>query len=658
MAVMLTTALKSALHRIEITPPQPMNPFIKPFLWLGFLLSGASLAVQLDPIAPPLKADMVPLTPGLTSGADPIVIDRLAAIQLGKALFWDMNVGSDDVACASCHHHAGADNPIRQIPETAATGSVGTYPARFEHDQCIPLAGQRQRTRRNAPSVINAAYNDRNFWDGRANNLYNGQTAYGTRDPSAGIYQREGERIVHTRLRLENAALASQAMEPPVNAREMSCQGRTFTDIARKLLPRRPLERQAVHPEDSVLATIRHPSGLGLEPVYAELIRRSFAPRYWNDADMSPRPSGLPLLERNFAFFFGLAIQVYESTLIADDTRFDAPRDADGYPEGYTVAEKHGLDVFNRAECDFCHRGPAFTAASHASLWSDAGSRKRVERRVLRVDKTSRTTYTPLSDVGYANIGVAPDALDAGLGSHDPYGHPYSFAAQYLTHLAHPARFMIDPVMIQARDFSLNFRLGFKPDELSADAEKIPLPRVVQKELARPGQGRLPLAVQGAFKIPGLRNVALTGPYFHNGSLTRLEDVIDFYDRGGNVRNPAHFATFVFPQHFSPEDKADLLAFLKTLTDERVRWERAPFDHPALRVAKGVVRVPGQPPRDIWRDIPATGKNGRDSTQEPLFTPITAPFSESYPSLLRHITHISHNLVAQTTKIQSRPVSP
>ena len=45
----------------------------------------------------------------LTDGPDPIVVDEAKAIALGKALFWDVNVGSDGMACASCHFHAGAD---------------------------------------------------------------------------------------------------------------------------------------------------------------------------------------------------------------------------------------------------------------------------------------------------------------------------------------------------------------------------------------------------------------------------------------------------------------------------------------------------------------------------------------------------------------------
>ncbi len=42
--------------------------------------------------------------------------------------------------------------------------------------------------------------------------------------------------------------------------------------------------------------------------------------------------------------------------------------------------------------------------------------------------------------------------------------------------------------------------------------------------------------MKGAFKTPGLRDVALTGPYMHDGSYTTLEEVIEHYDRGGDEK--------------------------------------------------------------------------------------------------------------------------
>ena len=56
-----------------------------------------------------LKGILPPATPGLLDGKTPIVVNKIAAIQLGKALFWDSNIGDNGMACASCHFHAGAD---------------------------------------------------------------------------------------------------------------------------------------------------------------------------------------------------------------------------------------------------------------------------------------------------------------------------------------------------------------------------------------------------------------------------------------------------------------------------------------------------------------------------------------------------------------------
>ena len=71
---------------------------------------------------------------------------------------------------------------------------------------------------------------------------------------------------------------------------------------------------------------------------------------------------------------------------------------------------------------------------------------------------------------------------------------------------------------------------------------------------------------EGKFKVPTLRNVALTGPYMHDGSLTTLRDVIDFYSRGGQ-RHPNTDPT-IRPLNLSGQEKEDLLAFLGSLTDQ------------------------------------------------------------------------------------------
>lgn len=84
-----------------------------------------------------------------------------------------------------------------------------------------------------------------------------------------------------------------------------------------------------------------------------------------------------------------------------------------------------------------------------------------------------------------------------------------------------------------------------------------------------PDPGRMLLTQRtidgGKFKIPTLRNIALTAPYMHNGSLATLDDVIEHYDRGGE--GSPNTDVNIRPLKLSAEDKADLRAFLESLTD-------------------------------------------------------------------------------------------
>lgn len=66
------------------------------------------------------------------------------------------------------------------------------------------------------------------------------------------------------------------------------------------------------------------------------------------------------------------------------------------------------------------------------------------------------------------------------------------------------------------------------------------------------------------FQTPGLRNVALTAPYMHDGSLATLEDVVEFYDGGGVPHDELDPA--LRPLALSAEQKRDLVAFLRALT--------------------------------------------------------------------------------------------
>jgi len=73
------------------------------------------------------------------------------------------------------------------------------------------------------------------------------------------------------------------------------------------------------------------------------------------------------------------------------------------------------------------------------------------------------------------------------------------------------------------------------------------------------------LSDMGKFRVPTLRNVALTAPYMHDGSLSSLQDVLDHYMRGGH-KNQGQDPR-IRPFALSDEERADMVAFLDSLTD-------------------------------------------------------------------------------------------
>jgi cytochrome c peroxidase len=78
-------------------------------------------------------------------------------------------------------------------------------------------------------------------------------------------------------------------------------------------------------------------------------------------------------------------------------------------------------------------------------------------------------------------------------------------------------------------------------------------------------------ADKGAFRTPTLREIALTAPYFHDGSATTLAEIVEVYDRGG-TRNP-HLDAKIKPLRLSKQEQKDLVEFLQTLTGEPLKVE-------------------------------------------------------------------------------------
>lgn len=114
-----------------------------------------------------------------------------------------------------------------------------------------------------------------------------------------------------------------------------------------------------------------------------------------------------------------------------------------------------------------------------------------------------------------------------------------------------------------------NIGVGFKqlkpffPDLLTLQKEDSSLTLLQKSELGHfnvTGQ----VADMGKFKTPTLRNIALTAPYMHDGSLKTLREVVDYYDKGGEKNrflDPA-----IFPLKLTEQEKNDLVAFMKKLT--------------------------------------------------------------------------------------------
>jgi cytochrome c peroxidase len=592
-------------------------------VWYLALQRGDGASEAAAPVDAPraiVPLDTVPVPRPQNLGQ--FIKDKTAGVALGKALFWDMQVGSDGVtSCASCHFNAGADSrsknqlnprigpfvnhkpnaqltaddfPFHRLADPAdrnstvlsdtdeVSGSAGVLPSTFEGvvpgspvdqmtssgaDPVFNVSGVnvRRATGRNAPSVINAVFNFRNFWDGRAQNEFNGVDPFGERDRAARVAQSNqgkpgfvsltadcavvnGIPQVRGPLCLNNASLASQAVGPPTNDVEMSADGRTikdigkkvapFRDVGRKLHALRPLGRQLVSPADSVLGPYARPTKPGLGVSYPSLIKAAFQPRWWNSNEIVridpatgpifvPRPrrplasNEYPLTEYNFALFFGLAIQMYESTLVSGKAPID--RFAGGDTSALTPQQQEGLALFQgKAGCASCHGGPEFTNASVENVVDQP-----LENMVMGDGGVA--TY----DNGFYNIGVRPTPSDLGVGGNDPFGNP----------------------------LSMTLRTG--------------------------ATGRV--AVDGSFKAPDLRNVALTPPYFHNGGQLTLDQVVDFYNRGGDFhdRNLDTLDPDIQTLGLTSDEKSALVAFLKALTDPRVESQSAPFDHPELFVPNG-----------------------------------------------------------------------
>ncbi|HZX97161.1 MAG TPA: cytochrome c peroxidase [Myxococcales bacterium] len=715
------------------------------------LISQLSCAPSFNKFIGPPPAGVLPFVPlaSLKTVANPVVTftngvpdvrgdlssyvaNAAAAIQLGKALFWEMQAGSDNkVACATCHFQGGQDtrtkntlNPgfngtfdglstnysltaanfpfvdpalSRNVDNIAGSQgvrkstfvSIGTTGVETTTPGSDPTFGSmRQVTGVNAPSTINAVYNHRNFFNGRAQNDFNGIDPFGSRNPNAHIwYASSSTTVSPLAVTITNAALASQAVGPPLNPVEMSADGRTFPDLGKKLLLLKPLGLQKVDARDGVLGALADTkAGKGLKTTYAAMIQKAFQPSLWNSTGtVTLNNKAYTLTQANFSFIWGMAIMLYEATLVADNSPMDqyvATRtfDAAGNltasnpalldavvnrlaAEGTTIPLAAGgsravtradillgIDLFEKpippptvvglppgsgVGCNACHLSAETTSASVRSVtvgveagdvaFKNLGFDLRMERMFMGVRDqpftapqppppvpfgTDVITYdnsnysvtvnsingTPVApqavtvntyDVGWYDIGIRPIVENPGLGGLDAFGNPLSWTQYFQTVFATPQNtFKVAGGGLTCIDANGN--------PVAPPAAPLGSPFV--GEVMDPGINKPIISggllktestdVAGTFKTPQLRNVELNGPYFHSGGKSTLRQVVEFYDDGGNFPN-ATLSPLIRPLALTDDQKAALVAFLIALTDDRVRLQQAPFDHPELVVPAG-----------------------------------------------------------------------
>lgn len=695
-------------------------------------------------LAAPLGTVSVPLP----SNLDEFVADFDAAVRLGKALFWDVQTGSDGkTACASCHYNAGADTRIKNQVDPGQDGEfealllghgpnstlhAADFPFTLREDPndeqsallrdrddrvtssgvtarmftgVVPGLGEEgglvigdptwnvgqvnvdRSEPRNALSVINAVFNHRQFWDGRADEVFNGASIWGPRDAGAVVYEDQAGVLAPVQVQIDRASLASQALGPPLSKFEMSWRGKSFPDLGHKLLSARPLAGQLIDPSDVHLGPwSAHPErGMHAGLTYQDLIEAAFHPRWWQ---ASGAVNGHTHAELNFSLFWGLAILCYESQLVSDQSPFDAflAGDASALSE-----EAHrGMQLFYdlKVGCFVCHSGPEVAGGTWTQLLDPLEGAGGAVERMATAYSGQQATFTistlpspssPFLDLDPRGRSLVVRDPSGGLlaQGHVP-GGPGSCTEDRL-HLIldpgpafppmppNPPGVVLDEVPLElALDLRVHgqalpgggcyldltvlydaaplldmpagsyaieldgvpigelavgepvpnmvydigyYNLGLRPTEedLGVGAGTPLGPLSISKRLQQgdplvahldipavrgPVHGGDLLAIRGAFRAPTLRNIALTGPYFHSGGAATLEQVVQFYARGSDFANvPDRDAGMngIPALRGNAAAQRDLVAFLEALTDPRVEARSGVFSAPSLPLKVGHV---------------------------------------------------------------------
>jgi cytochrome c peroxidase len=514
-----------------------------------------------------LKTVPTPVPPDLTS----YVSDQKTLVALGKAFFWDMQTGNDGKqACASCHFHAGADHrrtneinpkgtsfavnytlsaldfpfhagqvagsagvPDRQFTDIVVGSSIDDGFSLLDPVYSIGGLGVRRVTGRNAPTVINSVYNVRNFWDGRAKDTFSVFSPFGNSDPNANIVLETNGKLQAITAHVQNSSLASQSVGPPNNPVEMSSAGRNWPKLGMKMLNLAPLAKQRIHAQDGVLGAYANAGGTGMKAgiSYAALIQKAFLPQYWSSTrlvDVTGADLGLTGASKNTSQYtqmqYNFALFWGMAIQAYEATLVSNQTPFDQYAEG-------NQNALTAAQVQGLN---IFTGKGQCSKCHSGPEFTSATYTGLKQNGPLTTiSLVPLlqTDTGFFRTGVRPTAEDGGIAGNDGFGQPLSIAT------------------------------------------------VLSPSTA---------AITGAVKTPTVRNTEFTGPYFHNGGAATLDQVVDFYSRGGDFPTDGNnLGPGIQKLSLSAGEKASLVEFMRALSDDRVKFQQAPFDHPQLCVANG-----------------------------------------------------------------------
>ncbi len=309
---------------------------------LGLALTGP-LALSFGQGNPFPPLGPVPVPPG-----NPITLDK---VNLGKALFWDEQLSSTrTVACGTCHQFpAGGQDPRSLSAPTLSThpgndqmfgtaddllGSPGVvrHDAQGEMQPHASFGLHRQVTPRRSMTMINVAYHDFFFWDGRAEDSFH--------DPISGA----------TVLSV-GGGLESVVAEPFIDSTEMGHEGRTWQDVVQRIESVQPL---ALSPQIPA-------------PLNTWIAGRDYA-QLFGDAFGTQEVTASRVC---------LAIATYIRTLVSDQTPFD--HHLSGVPNALTPAQLDGFQTFQTNFCASCHTPPHFVGDQEITSFFYTGVRPRTD---------------------------------------------------------------------------------------------------------------------------------------------------------------------------------------------------------------------------------------------------------------------------------------